>query len=85
MNTEFLKQKQQYDDQEYQSYHSYPLTQVYDLIAQQELDLKLKLYNYDEPTSYSHHENVKNRRGGGKVQKQRANQKLRNDGRGKSG
>jgi len=66
------------------SYHSYPLTQVYDLIAQQEMELKLKLYNYDESISKKRHKNVKNRRGGRKVQNQRINQRLKAERAGRS-
>jgi len=46
------------------SIHSYPLTQAFDILAEQELELRLHMFNYDQSISYSQHTKVKNRRGG---------------------
>lgn len=52
--------------QMYSSLHQYPITQVYDLLAQQELELQLKLHNYEGKSSSTTHEKAKHRRGGKK-------------------
>jgi hypothetical protein len=33
--------------QEYPSFHAYPLTQVYDLLAQQQMEYTLRMFNHD--------------------------------------